>query len=247
MQQSNRILLLAGLMACVGLAQADIANGPAPYAAGFGFDRPDEAVWGGWSRGDAGTLYAEWDNFSDPSYGTATDRTAAPTAGSSGVTDAWLGWNAGTFAAGSGNLYSFSVAETFQAQLTGATPSGALRFVLQTEEWGTPLNTSGILLNGAAPSHSAVTYTDPAYPSSFGEVTLTQRLFYWDLASAPAAFQLAFGSAEHSMSLAQVAIDVGSVAAVPVPAAVWLLGSALAGMGLVGRRGNRGGQRELLA
>jgi hypothetical protein len=246
MQKSNRIILLAGLMSTAGLAQADVVNGPDPYAAGYGFDLPNEAAWGGWNRGDAGTLYAEWDNFSDASYGSGSDRTAAPTAGSSGTSDAYLSWNAGTFSAGSGNLYSFSVAESFQAHLIGSTGPGPLRIALQTEEWGTPIDTASVLLNGTAPTFSSVTYSEPAYPSSFGEVALTQRLFYWDLASAPASFLLAFSSAESSLSLAQVAVDVGPVAAVPVPAAIWLMGSALAGMGMVGRRG-RGGRRELLA
>lgn len=241
MQRKQRLILLAGLMASSGLTMADTLNGPDPYAAGYGFDTPTTASWGGWDRGDAGTIYAEWDTFTDASYGTATDRTAAPTLGSSGTTTAYLGWNSGTFAAGSGNLYSFSVPEVFQANITGTVTGSPIRVALQTEEWGMPIDTSSVLLNGVAPTSSSVTYTDPAYPSSFGAVTLTQRLFYWDLASAPGSYQIGFDTgAEHSMSLAQVAVDIGSVAAVPVPAAVWLFGSALAGMGVIGRRKDSG-------
>lgn len=42
------ISLIAGLL-LAGPALADTANGPDPYAAGFGFDRPDDvaASWGG--------------------------------------------------------------------------------------------------------------------------------------------------------------------------------------------------------
>lgn len=234
MPYARHLIVLAGLVASPHAALADLANGPDPYAAGFGFDTPTEAGWG-WNRGDAGSLYAEWDRFVDASHGSATDRTAAPDVGSFGTATAYLGWNAGTFAAGSGNLYSFSVPEKFQVNLSGTLGSEPIRIVLQTEEWGVPIDTSSVRLNGIAPTSSSVTFTDPAYNSSFGVVTLSQRLFFWDLPSAAASYQIDFGSAEHSMSLAQVAIDIGA-APVPLPTAVWLFGSALAGVGVIGRR-----------
>ncbi|HNR10631.1 hypothetical protein [Nitrosomonas sp. H1_AOB3] len=46
-------LLLVGLS---GQAAADISNSPNPYDAGYGFDTPDEAGWGGWMRGGASPL-----------------------------------------------------------------------------------------------------------------------------------------------------------------------------------------------
>lgn len=241
MRNRRRLILLAGLLVSSGIALADTLNGPNPYAADYGFDQPTEAVWGGWTRGDAGTLYAEWDTFTDASYGTATDRTAAPTLGSFGTTDAYLSWNVGTFAAGTGNLYNFNAAESFQASLSGSTGSGPLRAVLQLEGWGTAIDSSSITLNGLSPTASSVTYTDPAYPSSFGVVELTQSLFYWDLPTAASSYLFNFGSSGPHLSLAQVAVDIGAapVAAVPVPAAVWLFGSALAGLGIIGRRRER--------
>lgn len=240
MQPKPRLILLAGLLASSGLALADTANGPDPYAAGFGFDAPSEASWGGWTRGDAGTIYAEWDNFTDASYGAGNDRTAAPTLGSSGTTEAYLSWNAGTFAAGTGNLYNFGTAEIFQANVTGTVTGSPVRAVLQVEGWGTELVPASFLLNGAAPTSGATTYSDPAFPSSFGVVTLFQQYLYWDLASAPASYQFDFASAGPHLSLAQVAVDIGAVAPVPVPAAVWLFGSALAGLGVIGRRRDGG-------
>ncbi|RQW77197.1 MAG: hypothetical protein EHM62_08795, partial [Methylococcus sp.] len=57
--------LLAGGAA---VAQADGSIGINPYAEGFGFDRPNEASWGSWSRCAPGTLFAEWDNFDDASH-----------------------------------------------------------------------------------------------------------------------------------------------------------------------------------
>jgi len=233
MKHTQQLTLFAGLLAVSTLASADITNGPNPYAAGFGFDTPAEAAWGGWNRGDAGTIYAEWDTFVDNSY--AGTRTAAPDIGQSGAGNVNLSWNAGTFAAGSGNLYSFSVPETFTASLTATAGSEPVRAVLQFETWGVQMDYSAILLNGLAPTYSAQTFYDAAYASSFGAVELVQHLVYWDLEQAAAQYLFSFGSAEHSMSLAQVAVDIGP-APVPLPTAAWLLGSGLLGLTGLSRR-----------
>lgn len=229
---------LAGVLAALlstASAFADTTNAPDPYAAGFGFDAPQQASWGGWTRGAGDTLYAEWDTFVDASY--AGVRTAAADVGSYGASDVHAGWNAGTFAAGSGNLYSFSVTEKFSFNLTDSTPiSGPVRAVLQTEGWGMGIDPASVLLNGVAASVSAVTYLDPAYNSSFGPVALTQSRYYWDLASAPTTYAFTFASEGHSMSLAQVAVDVGQVAAVPEPQTYALMAAGLGIMGVMSRR-----------
>ena len=237
-----KLATLAALLAA-SPAFADGLNGPDPYAAGFGFDTPTEASWGGWNRGDANTLYAEWDTFVDSSFpGT---RTAAPDVGASGTSDANLGWNNGTFAAGSGNLYNFGTAEIFQVIATGGPASGPVRAVLQTESWGTEFDLSSILLNGMAPTSSAVTFTDPAYESTFGVVTLTQRLFIWDMASTTGSYTFDLASTGPHMSLAQVAIDIAAAPTAPVPEPE-TYAMLLAGLGLVGwqvRRRNKSAQR----
>lgn len=222
-------------------AFADYTNGPNPYAAGFGFDTPTEASWGGWDRGDAGTIYAEWDTFIDNTYGASNDRTAAADVGSAGAASAYVGWNEGTFKSGSGNLYSFSGPEVFKANVTGGSISGPVRAVLQTEGWGTDFNAASVLLNGVAPTVSTVSFQDPAYNSAYGPVTLTQRLFYWDMASAPASYVFDFATSEASMSLAQIAVDIAA-APVPEPETYAMLA---AGLGLVGwqvRRRNKSAQ-----
>ncbi|WP_445372507.1 VPLPA-CTERM sorting domain-containing protein [Methylomonas sp. HW2-6] len=229
MKATHQLTLIAGLLSLSGAAFADITNGPNPYAAGYGFDTPTEATWGGWTRGDAGTLYAEWDTFVDNSYpGT---RTAAPDVGSAGSSNANIAWNAGTFAAGSGNLYSFSVIEDFTASLSGSTASGPLRVALQFETWGVPMDYDSILLNGAAPTYVDTTYFEANYATSFGPVDLVQYLAIWDLPTAAASYAFDFNSAEHSMSLAQIAIDIGPntgpISGVPLPAAVWMFGAGL--------------------
>ena len=217
-------------------AFADFAAGPNPYAAGFGFDTPTEASWGGWSRGDASTVYAEWDSFDDASF--PGSRNAAPDVGSSGSSDVNLSWNSGTGSAGSGNLYSPGVTEVFQINLTGGPASGPVRAVLQTESVGTDFNLASILLNGIAPTVQTVTFFDPAYASTFGPAELSHRLFYWDLASAPTSFVFDFASTGPHMSLTQVAVDIAA-APVPEPETYAMLA---AGLGLVGwqvRRRNK--------
>jgi hypothetical protein len=240
MKYAHQLTLIAGLMAVSGIAAADLTNGPDPYAAGYGFDTPTEAAWGGWNRGDVGTLYAEWDSFVDSSYpGT---RTAAADVGSSGTSSAYLGWNAGTFAAGSGNLYSFSVTEQFTAALTAPLSSGPLRAALQFETWGVQMDYDTILLNGVAPTHVTQTYLDSAYESSFGAVELVQYLAYWDLPLSTSSYVFNFNSDGHSLSLGQVALDIGPntasgpVSSVPLPAAVWMFGAGFMGMLGLGRR-----------
>lgn len=196
------------LLVCVSPGYADLINGPNPYASGFGFDRPNQAGWGGWSRGDFGTLYAEWDSFIDTSYPGAL--TAAADVGQSGVNDANIGWNAGTFTAGSGNLYSFSVEEKFKVTLSATPTTDPVRAVLQLETWGVQMNYDSILLNGLRPTFSNQTFFKNNYESSFGSVELVQYLVYWDLDQAVANYVFNFNGGT-SLSLAQVAIDIGSV------------------------------------
>lgn len=239
MKYTHQLPFLASLLAVSTLASADITNGPNPYAAGFGFDTPTEAAWGGWTRGDAGTLYAEWDTFVDNTY--PGIRTAAPDIGQFGANNVNLSWNAGTFAAGSGNLYSFSVPENFSASLSAAANTEPVRAVLQFESWGTQMDYNSIQLNGLTPTYSVQTFYDAAYVSSFGAVELLQHLVYWDLEQAAANYVFNFSSIGHSQSLAQVAIDIGPAAPVPLPAAAWLLGSGLLGLIGMSRR------RSLLA
>lgn len=155
-----KLTCIVVLLSHVGLAAADLSRGPDPYAPGYGFDRPEEAVWGGWTRGDEGCLYAEWDVFNDASHGTPTDRTAAPDVGSVNATEAYLGWNSGTIVAGSGNLYRHAAAQHFEAYVAGQPVPDPVRAVLQIETTGWELDYTTIALNGEAPTFQGVTFHD---------------------------------------------------------------------------------------
>lgn len=234
MKSGYKLATAAAALLAAFPAFADTTNGPNPYAAGFGFDTPQEASWGGWTRGAGNTIYAEWDTFLDASYPGAL--TAAPDVDSYNATNVNLGWNAGTFVAGSGNLYSFSVVEQFTVNLTNSTLGGPVRAVLQTEGWGTGINVSSVRLNGVAPTVSTPTFHQADYESSFGTVALDQSVFIWDLAAAPTTYQFTFASAESSLSLAQVAVDVAAVTPVPEPEAWAMMVAGLGLMGVIARR-----------
>jgi hypothetical protein len=225
-------------LAFSSLATADFTNGPNPYDPGFGFDTPDQAGWG-WSRGDAGTIYAEWEDFTGQSSG------MAPDIGISGTSSANLTWNPGTFAASTGNLYNFGAVQIFGITIDGndGPAAGPITVGLQVEAWGNNVgydNTGNaipgsILLNGISPDTRTVAYFDPDFNSSFGPVELFQNLFTWTI-DAPAddyLFQMAGGP---HLSFSQVAVDIGTPAAVPLPAAAWLFGSAALGLIGIGRR-----------
>lgn len=231
-------LKLAALAAMLAAspAFADTSNGPDPYASGMGFDTPTEASWGGWNRGDANTVYVEWDLFDDSTY--AGPRTAAPDLGSSGATDAFIGWET-AFKAGSGNLYSFSADMTFQVNVSAADIGGPVRVALQTESWGFPVR--DMLLNGVAPTTTATTYTGRMFVDALGsDADIVQALYVWDMASAATTYTIDFGAPVHT-SLAQVSVDIAA-APVPEPETYAMLA---AGLGLVGwqvRRRNKSAQ-----
>lgn len=234
--QAFPVIVCAAALLASPLVQADFANGPDPYSAGFGFETPGEAVWGGWNRGDSGTLYAEWDEFgaSNPS---------APDVGVAGAGTATFAWNPGTFATGAGNLYNFGSTQVFTITMAGSvgSDSGPVTVALQAETWGTPLEQTGegaalppVTLNGLSWDSKLVTYQDPSFASAFGPVLLEQVLFLWTFDTPLTAYEFVLQGGPH-MSFAQAAVDIGP-SPVPLPAAAWLLASAIAPVAGFARR-----------
>jgi hypothetical protein len=197
-------------LSCIvsGIAVADTSLGPDPYKSGLGFDLPQEGSWGGWQRGDAGTLYAEWDIFNDASHGAKDDRTASPDLGKSGVSSAWLGWNAGTFISSTMNLYSFSVPEIVRVNISGTTSAGPTRVALQVESQGDgSLDAKYLRLNGQGPAVVAQTFKG-TYPSSMGPAELVHQIALWDFPQAPDKYEIDFTAPQHT-TIRQVAVDIG--------------------------------------
>lgn len=200
--------ILGFLLIWGGQAPADNSLGPDPYVKGFGFDRPQEANWGGWKRGTEGTLYAEWDVFNDASHGSKDDRTASADLGKTGVRSAWLGWNAGTFISSTMNLYSFSVPEIIRVNIAGTPAAGPTRVALQVESQGDgSLAAKSLRLNGRGPAIVAQTFKG-TFPSPMGPAELIHQVALWDLAEAPDKYEIDFTAPQHT-TIRQVAVDIG--------------------------------------
>lgn len=201
--------------------------------------------WGTWNRGDAGSIWAEWDTFAHPG------NNSAPAEGMSGTTSAELGWLPFTFRAGSGNLYAFTSHSYYTIDIDVSDLTGLNNVALQVEQfapleakWNTEHNTylvDDVLWNmsldgGAAMDRDVLEHTFAVadWPTSFGDVDLFTGILLWNNVDLTGVSNLRidFDNPVHT-SLAQVAVDIGVV---PLPAAVWLFGSGLLGLVAIARR-----------
>lgn len=191
-----------------------LAAGQLASAAEFSFIDPTS-----WTRGDAGSLYLEWDAFDAPNgFAVAT----SPDIGSSNISSVVLDDlnNAGTVAS-SGNWYGFGGPMDFSLQVTGDSngpTTGTVDAYLQLSVLGAYNN--DFLLNGQTGN---VTVLDTSV-NGYG-ATNYHLLVDWTLAGAN-SFDLSFATAAAHVSLDSLSLDIGA-AAVPVPAAAWLFATAL--------------------
>lgn len=212
---------------------------PAAFALAMGsahaaFDNPATASWGGWMRGDTGTVYQHWNVFADENGSvdpTILDTT--PDVGSFGAAPHSVKENAGVaFVTGGGNIYSFSAVTDLTVDIAGTAVAGQpTRVALQLNTLGTELAYDSVTLNNIA--FDSRTELSRISLGGFGGAGV-ETLFLWTLPSGLASYVFDFNAAESSLSLDQLAVDVG---AVPLPAAVWLLGSAFVGLASTARRG----------
>lgn len=191
-------------------------------AANFSLNQPS------WTRGDSGSLYLEWDSFDITNgAGVAT----APDIGSNNLTSVTLDDNndAGLLA-GSGNWYGFSGAMDFTLTVAGdangPATTGPVDVQLQLSLSG---DATPFLLNGVeGTSQLLATQTN-----NFGGQD-NHLLVTWTVADA-SNFVFNFGTNAAHASLDALALDI-KTSEVPVPAAAWLFGSALLGLGGVKRK-----------
>lgn len=227
-------------------ASADYYNAstgaPLPYTNGW-FELPQNATWGGWTRSQGDTLWAEFDLFNDATYAGA--RTSAPIANAAlahyGVTNDYIAWDSNTFVTSTKNLISPAFGSPqYSISLTDATPitvnaGEKVRVVMQVENWANELSLSTVLLNGVAATYAQSRVLTSDFVAPYGATTALYHLLYWDLDTAATQYNFTFGALadQNAVGLAQVAIDVGtvSVAAVPEPDKLALM---LAGFGLIG-------------
>lgn len=210
------------------------------------FQDPSVAPWGGWTRGDPGTLYAGWNVFSDEADPGIVDRTpdvlasfligggtaAGPAVAAIGpgpftTTEAGT---FGTFVTGGGNIYNFALATAFTVEIGASAAATPMRLALQVRTQGTELAYGNVRVNGELADSR-----DELGRSSLGGFggALVDSLFVWTLDGGADRYAFTFEAAGSSLSLDALTVDI---APVPLPMSVWLLGSAVAGLAAVRRR-----------
>ena len=242
MKHGNLVVLAAAL--CASPAFADYYNAatgaPVPYTNGW-FELPQHAAWGGWTRSAGDTLWVEFDVFNDATY--PGDRTSAPVANNAyahyGVTADYIAWDSNTFPTSTKNLISPAYGSPqYTVNFTDATPIAVsageqVRVVMQIENWANELSLSTVKLNGLGATFMNDRVLTSNFSAPYGDTSALYHLVYWDLDVAPTSYVFTFGALpdQNAIGLAQVAIDVGTVPAVPEPEAWAML---LAGLGLTG-------------
>ncbi|MEM6798116.1 MAG: hypothetical protein AAF589_01255 [Planctomycetota bacterium] len=177
-----------------------------------------------WTRGDANTVYAEWDNFDSPegpnapdvgSFGFADPTEANVVETSEGAT--------GAFITSGGNIYSFSAATFFGVDFPAVDIGVADVYVVaQLFTLGNEPSSSSFSLSfdggqqGLAPTGNVESQRD-SITGGFGGTLLTSQ-YYWELSDVdPTSFLLEFNSEASSMSLAGLVIDVFAVESIAIP------------------------------
>ncbi len=205
-------------------------------AAGTGAAHATQAVWDvsytpSWGRGTPGSLYAEWSFFTDDAD-PALIQDNTPEVGLFPAGHPYsLTENTGTaFLTSGGNIYSFSAPTDFTLTTTGSADAGARDAVLHIGSLGSEFAYGSFTLNGATGAWTEL------FSGSASQGLEKEFLITWNGIPNAANFVFDFNAAASSVSFDQLSLDIAPVSAVPLPPAVWLFGSGLAGLVGIARR-----------
>ena len=201
-----------------------------------------QATWDGAYTPLSGGNYAEWNVFNDTSAAASiqdnTPEVSLIGSGSFQVAET----TGGSFLTSGGNIYSpfAPIVLNVTASGLGAGTSDVYLRVSSLGNFNTTLNQAftGFTLNGVAGTYTELfrevsSVVTPAGPSNSYEV---ESLVRWLGITHSGSLSIAFNSIGDSVSLDQLSLNVGTVAPVPLPAAVYLMASGLVGIAAMARR-----------
>ncbi len=224
------LLLAIACSAAAGTASAATGRWDGTVAPGIGNGATSASPW--IDMPAAGSVYAEWNFMSDDDASTPlTIEDATPDIGSFGLgsTGATIREiTGGAFVTSGGNLYSPSVATTFEVTLPGLA-AGPVEVWLRTATIGSELSTVATLNGVSATAQS--NFSQPIIGGFGGDEN--EWVWKWTLPSAPASLNIAFEAAASSVSLDQVAVYA---APVPEPETYALMALGLGALVLRARR-----------
>lgn len=194
-------------------------SAPAAYAASA-FDLPGEAFWGGWDRGDPGTLFAEWRVFEPVDDNRSAGPDLTPDENANTGTTLLQPEDESAFITG-GNIYSFAGVQEFFVFVGPADdPPAPLNVALQVATRGETLDPDSVKLNQTAWDERRVleaVVLDPEDDEArFGGDDLTE-VYVWYGVDVNTAFTFNLTAAGTSLSLAALAVDVGPAGEEPPP------------------------------
>lgn len=222
---NNRTSLFTGGLLGLGLL---LAAGQPAHAV--------QAVWDG-AYTQVGPHYAEWNAFNDNIPGGNIQDNTPDVSHIGGGTYQLNETTGSAFITSGGNIYSPSspTAFTLTAGNLGSGTSNVFLRVATVGAFDTTLNQSltGFTLNGVSGAYSQL--FNETITGGFGGNEV-EGLVSWLGVTHTGSLNIAFHAIGSSVSLDQLSLDV---APVPLPAAVYLMGSGLAGIAAMARRRQR--------
>ena len=203
-----------------------------------------QALWdntftpSGWARGSTvGTGYAEWNIFNDNIPGGAVQDNSPEVSLFGGGAYQVAELTGAGFLTSGGNIYSPIAPTAFNVTVgnLGAGTSDVYLRVGSIGNYNSSLMQSftNFTLNGMAGTYTNL--FDQAFTGGGGGQEV-EALVSWLGLSHSGSLSLAFNAIGSSVSLDQLSLDVGPVAPVPLPAAVYLMASGIAGIAALARR-----------